>query len=259
MPFKFASISFNDIIKRLLKSPCDVLCFQSLADQFYPTHDAKLKTNDYKRANKQQKADLLQEIGEKCASLPKYKDYRREDVILTSIHKLVPAKWFKSIFGHVDKEEQLYADVKRFLKKKFSDHKVIDTYDMRSRVGIRWADFTVIKKRALGGFQLMSFDVKTKLGAFDYFLNQAHDFSRFSDYTSLFCTAGLILELSKKERKSPSKAEGIFMSNLEKRRISLYVVDAESGNIERLVESDVSDDLDKELKNRALRELGLAK
>jgi hypothetical protein len=257
MPPKFASISFDDIIKRLLKSPYNAPCFQNLADQYYPSHDAKLKTNDYRKANKQQKTNLLQEIGEKCASLPKYKDYRREDVILMAIYDVVPTKWFKTIFGHVEKEEQLYPNVKRFLKRNFSDYKVIETYDMRSRVGIRWPDFTLVKKRTLRGYQLISFDVKTRLGAFDYFLNQAHDFSRFSDYTSLICTAGLVLELSKKERKSPSEAEELFRKNLEKRRIGLYVADAESGNIERLVDSDVSDDLDKELKNRALRELGL--
>jgi hypothetical protein len=259
MPYKFASISFDDILKRLFKSSYDVQCFQKLADQYYPSHDARLKANDYRKANKEEHVKLLQDISEKCASLPKYADYRREDVILTTIYDVVPDKWFRTIFGHLDKEEPLYADVKRYLKRKFSDYRVIDTSCKRSRVGIRYADFTLIKKRTLQGYELKSFDVKTRLGAFDHFLNQAHDFSKFSDYTSLICTAGLVLELSKKERKSPSEAEELFRNGLEKRKISLYIIDAESGSIERLVDSDSSDDLDDKLQKRALHELGLIK
>ena len=259
MPYKFASISFDDIMKRLFKSSYDAQCFQNLADQYYPSHDARLKANDYRKANKEEKIKLLRNISEKCASLPKYADCRREDVILTTIYDVVPDKWFRTIFGHLDKEEQLYPDVKKYLKRKFSDYRVIDTSKTRSRVGIRYADFTLIKKHTLRGYELNSFDVKTRLGAFDYFLNQAHDFSKFSDYTSLMCTAGLVLELSKKERKSPSEAEELFRNGLEKRNVSLYITDAESGNIERLVDSDSSDDLDDKLQKRALHELGLIK
>ena len=121
MPLKFVSISFDDILKRLLKSRYDTLCFRNLADQYYPSHDVKLKTDEYGKVNKQQKTNLLQEIGEKCASLPKYKGYQCEDVILMAIYGVVPDKWFKTIFGHVEKEEQLYPNVKRFLKRNFSD------------------------------------------------------------------------------------------------------------------------------------------
>jgi len=259
MPYRFASISFEDIMRRLFKSSYDVQCFQKLTAEYYPSHDAKLKINDYRKVNKEEKIKLLREISEECADLPKYSDFRWEDVMLTTICDEVPDKWFRIIFGHVDKEEELYPDVRKYLKRKFDDYRVIDTSKTRSRVGIRYADFTLIKKHTFRGYELDSFDVKTRLGAFDYFLNQAHDFSRFSDYTSLICTAGMILDLSKKERKNPSEAEELFKKGLEKRKISLYIIDSESGNVERLVESDSSDDLDNKLHERALHELGLIK
>lgn len=169
----------------------------------------------------------------------------------------MPRKWFRIIFGHIDEERELYPPIRKFLKRELADYKIFDTYDQRSRAGIRWADFTLVKKRLIG-YELVSVDAKVALSAFGYFLDQADDFLRFSDHTSLVCTPGLVLEAGKKWAR-PVKAEETFIDKLEKLGVGLYIIDAESGNIKLLLKPEKSECIDKDKKSRALQELGFIK
>jgi len=251
---KFATLPFEEIIKRLLKSRHDLTCFKALADLYFRKQDATLRIREYEKSNKESKVKQLVALSERCTNLPKYEDYSYQDVMLSTIAAVAPSKWFKNIFGHTDKENELYPSSKRFLKREFENYTIHETYHRRSRVGIRWSDFTLVRK-GLTGYELLSLDVKVRLGAFDYFFNQAHDFSYFSDRTFLICTAGLILEASTKVGKRPTETEELFVNKLRKLGIGVYIVDTTSGVFEQLADADKSDSLDKILKNRALHEL----
>jgi len=258
MPLKFATIPFEEIMKRLFKSGYDSDCYRKLAEHYFPPQDRKLSVSKYEKSTKREKEDELIKLSKKCTELHMFKDFDWQEVIFETVCSIqMPRKWFRTIFGHVDEEKELYLPVRKFLKREFSDYEVLDTYNQRSKVGIRWADFTLVKKRLIG-YELVSVDVKVASSAFGYFLDQADDFLRFSDYTYLVCTPGLVLEAGKKWA-SPVKAEEIFIGKLEKLGIGLYIIDAESSNIKRLLEPEKSERIDKDKKDRALRELGFIK
>lgn len=225
--------------------------------------DEGLKISRYKKLKrKEEKSELLIELGKDCADLPKYKGHDYREVILDAIydtHEIPPTRRAE-IFGH-DKDEERVADlVEKALKRIERKYEVVDTsaYARKSsRLGgrVRWADITLLKK-TWGGWELCSFEVKVNPSGYDYFLNQAQAISLFSDYTYLVCTASLVLELAKKRNMRPLQAEQNLRDTLERQGYGIYVIDVTSRQLESLLPAGKSKCVDKEHKNRALKELG---
>jgi hypothetical protein len=237
MPLEFSIPPFEEIMKRLLKSGYDSYCFRTLAEQYYSPQEEKLVVANYEKSAKKEKEKELMKLSKKCSELPKFKGLEWQEVIFETICSIqMPRKWFKFIFGHVDDERELYSFIRKFLKREFPDYDVVDTYDRRSKAGIRWADFTLVKKRFIG-YELVSLDAKVAASAFSYFLNQADDFLRFSDYTYLLCTPGLLVEEGRKWARA-SKVEEIFTDKLAKLGIGLYVVDVQTSDVKKLLEAE---------------------
>ena len=263
MTSKFLSIPFDQIMKRLFKSGWDTQCCHELAESYFgkSSHDVRLCLDKYKKSGKGQKVDEIKKISRKCTELPIYSNYDWQEVVFDIIARLdMPRKWFNYVFGHVNDEKELYdlTAFKKFLKEEFKEysHK-IPTYDKRSNIGIRYADFTFVKKFLLGRYEIFSVDVKVNHTAFDYYLNQAHDFLTFSDYTTLICTPGLILKVGTKWGDKPIEAEKKFKDRLDKVGIGLYIFDVVSGAYTNVLDAEESEHLDKNKKNKALQELGI--
>ncbi|MGB9659246.1 MAG: hypothetical protein ACPLY9_01790 [Nitrososphaerales archaeon] len=263
MTSKFLSIPFDQIMKRLFKSGWDTQCCHELAESYFgkSSHDVRLCLDKYKKSGKGQKVDEIKKISRKCTELPIYSNYDWQEVVFDIIARLdMPRKWFNYVFGHVNDEKELYdlTAFKKFLKEEFKEysHK-IPTYDKRSKIGIRYADFTFVKKFLLGRYEIFSVDVKVNHTAFDYYLNQAHDFLTFSDYTTLICTPGLILKVGTKWGDKPIEAEKKFKDRLDKVGIGLYIFDVVSGAYTNVLDAEESEHLDKNKKNKALQELGI--
>ena len=182
---EFLTLPFEEIVKRLLDSSYDLECYRVLAD-YYPPQEKKLSIAKYEKSTKKERERELKELGKKCATQHKFKGHNWQEVVFDTVCRIqIPPKWFRYIFGHVYNEDELYPPVRRLLKRVYNEYKLVDTHDKRSKVGIRWADFTLVKEKFLGRYELVSVDAKVDRHSFEYFLNQADDFLRFSDYTLL--------------------------------------------------------------------------
>jgi len=250
----FVGLSLDEILRRLLRSGYDLACYRELANHYFHREDASLKCKAYESLGKAERQKGLRALAGDVSHSTKFRGYSWEEVILEGVSEVVPAKWFNIIFGHVNNEEELYPLVRRFLRHKYSHADVIDTFDHRSKVGVRYADFTVVGGGLLGK-SLLSVDVKVDVQAFDYFLNQASDFLAFSDKAYLLCTPGLILKAGRKWGKLAG-VERTFTNKLRTNGVGVYVMDAETHNVKLLSEAHGSSILEKEKRTKALDELG---
>lgn len=256
---KFTILSLeDDILPRLFASGCDNEYFKKMAELHNP-RDSDLRVMNYRRARRPQRERMIRELSENCVSLPLFEGLNRDQVQLDVLLNLsIPPTHFRKILGHVKIESELYDAVRRFLKHEFEGSRVVETYDKRSRVGIRYADFTVVKKKVFNRFDLFSFDVKVTPAAFESFLNQAHDFLAFSNSANLVATPGLILEAGRRWG-NPIDSQKSVENKLERNGIGLYVVDATSGHIKKVLDPGDNGALHNDRKNKALSELGFRK
>lgn len=251
----FAGLSLDEILGRLSKSGYDSACYRLLAKYHYPPQEVLLKSKEYERMGKSERVKRLRELAWSLRHSNRFRGDSLEEVILEGISEVdLPKKWFNTVFGHVNNEEKLYPLVRGFLKRKYYDRKVIETSDRRSRIGIRYADFTVVKKGFFAS-SIISVDVKVDVQAFDYSLNQASDFLGFSDEVYLLCTPGLIFLLGQKWGELTG-VERTFTRKLEASRINLYVMDAVTHKVARPVHGYGSITLNNEKQRKALSELG---
>ena len=255
MGFEFASLQFEDIASRITKLGVDADAYKALCEEYFPLAEAHLKFKEYLKFKQDGKLKQLKSLAEHCAGkLPKFKKFEWEEVVLDTLASIkLPRKKFDYIFGHEDEEKDLYPAILRFLKHRYKPEEVFDTSSVRSKF-VRFADFT-IAKRGLIGTKILSLDAKTKLAAFDHFLNQADDFQKFSDEVYLIATPGLILEAGKKYGRI-SDAESTVIDKLERAGMGAYVFDRTSGEFSLLLEPG-SNDVDKQAKKKALEELSL--
>jgi hypothetical protein len=260
MPFRFMTLQFEDILKRLFKSGHDLKCYQKLAERY--GKDEGLNISNYKKARRKEgKIELLIRLSKNCTNLPKYEGYDYPEVILNAIYgtREIPATRRKEIFGYDNDEKEVASLIRKALKRNERDYEVIDTSDLARRSGrlgakVRWADITLVKK-TWRGWELCSFEVKVNPSGYDYFLNQAQAISLFSDYTFLACTPDLVLELAERRNMKPLQAEQYVKDSLERQGTGIYVIDITSGKLEPLLSASGCKCLDKEQKNRALKEL----
>lgn len=256
LPYGFTALPFDEMIRRLLKSGYDSSCYSKMCEEIFPIAEAKLHAKEYARALRNDKPELIERLAKQCAGeLPKFRShhYDWEDVVFETLTSLkVPSKWYSHIFGHKGEERQLYPTIVKQLRREFEN--VHNTSSLRSRL-VRFADFTVVKKKTFGGYKVISFDAKTTSAAFDHFLNQARDFQRFSDQVYLVATPGLVLEAGKKYGR-PALAQESVVRKLEDVGAGLYILDTTSNEWGLLKEAKDMN-TEKEAKNDALRELSL--
>lgn len=255
----FTILSLKDtILPRLFASGYDQEYFEKMA-KIYNERDAILRIRRYEKAGRRERERMITDLAEECIGLPPFKGLNRDQVELDVLFGLsIPHAHFRDIFGHVDTERELYDHVRRFLKHEFEGSTVVQTYDKRSRVGIRYADFTVVKEKVFHRFDLFSCDVKVTPAAFGTFLNQANDFLAFSNNAYLVATPGLVLEAGRKWGKLIDSQKS-FENKLEKNGIGLYVMDAKSGKVEKVLDAGDNEFLDNDRKDKALIELGFKK
>ena len=162
------------------------------------------------------------------------------------------------IFGGFEEEKEIYPTVKRFLKNEFKDFILKDTTAKKSKI-TRLADFTALKKNFLN-WLIISFEVKVKPEAFDYFLNQADDIKMHSDYLYLVTTPHFIIEAGFKKTKEIKNAEKSILNLLKKNGIGLYIIDGykSKNNIKRIFEAEHNHNVKNDIKKKLLDELGLS-
>ena len=258
---EFATIPFEDIIKRLFNSNHDSRCFKKLANDHLPQQEIRPAIKIYEELRgRQTREEHLKALAKACLRDSKYRDFQSfEEVILSSICTSgIPRRSFNGIFGHMEKETESYPTIEKLLKRDsdFQDCKVKDTSPLGRIDGVRYADFTIVKDKFLGGHEIYSVDAKFALGAFQTFLDQAHDFSLHSKYTWLVSTAGLVLDLADKWKMRPLHALGHFTAACERHKVGIKIFDATARELRDLTSSGGNDKVSDQIKNRALQKLG---
>jgi len=256
----FVGLPLEDVLGRLSKSGYDLHCYQLLAKYYYPSQEIPLKMKEFDKM-KSEKPRRLRELAGALSRSSKFRGYTWEEVILESISDVdkevgIPKKWFNTILGHANNEKDLYPSVGRFLRQKHPHGKVIATYDRRSRIGIRYADFTVVERGFFGSSDISSVDVKVDAQAFDHFFNQASDFQTFSNRVYLLCTPGFVFRVCQKSRKFTG-GEQAFRKELEAKGIGLHVMDVTSRRVRTLIRAYQRSTLSNERQRKALSELEL--
>ena len=253
---KFASVDFNDFLSRIMKSGHDEEVYKILCNEYHQPADARLALKEYKSSSTSKRKDLMLGLAKNCTDgVRKYHGYSGEQVILEALLSAdLPNKWVHHILGGVENEEETYSLVQKFLSKEYATAEVKNTSRSKSNIA-RLADFTVVK-RGTFSTQIISVDVKSNESAFDYFLNQADDFSRFSDEIYLVATPELVLKEGKKKSGGANSAEKAFTSTLKKHGVGLYVLDFSSQVIHKVMAAN-ENKADKHLKDKVLSELGL--
>ncbi len=254
----FETLSFEEFIERVKEVNSDFDCFKQLANDYYHKNEALLKVKQYREFTSAEKEKQLIALAKKCAEeLPKYNGYDWKQIILDTCHSLLSNNKKIIVFGGTEEETDLYPSVKKFLKNKYSDYEVIDTTNKRTKFG-RLADFTIVKKNIFG-WRVLSFEVKAKPEAFDYFLNQADDIKKHSDKLYLFATPYFIIEAGYKKTKNVASAEKTVLNLLKKEGIGLYVIDNylkfKRKEAVKLVIEAPDIETKKEIKNKILTEL----
>ncbi len=245
---------FDTILSRIVESNQGEKIFKALCEIYYEKPDADLEVKEYKKSSGEKKRQLMHQVAQKCVDgVKKYSDFSWEEVIMQVTHDAgIPEKWMHIIFGGVSDEEEAYSTFEKYLRKEYNGWKIIDTSHTKGRVA-RYADFTAIKKGTFST-QIISFDVKANPSAFDYFLNQADDFSKFSDQVYCVATPELVLEVGIKKRGSAARAEKEFRKALEKVKVGLMVIDMTDKRIYKVSEAP-DQSTKKDSKEKALKEL----
>jgi hypothetical protein len=259
---EFATISFQDIMKRLFDSNNDSKCFKKLANEYLPEQEIRLAIRRHEELRgRQKKEEDLEALARACLRDSKYRNFQcSEDVILNSILTSgVSRSSFNVIFGHMEKEKESYPTIARLLKRDadFKGREVKNTSALGRTDGVRYADFTVVKEKSLGrGFEIYSADVKVRPDAFKTFLDQAHECSLHSNYTWLVCTAGLVLDLARQWSLPPFHALEHFVDACKKQRVGIKIFDATVRELKDFAPSGESDRVSEQIKRRALQKLG---
>jgi hypothetical protein len=254
--YEFTALPFSELLSRLLRSGYDFSCYRKMCEDLYSIEEAKLQLKEYDYTKKDAKAKSIERLAKKCAEeLPKFRGdfghYNWEDAVIETVaNEKIPSKWYSYIFGQVSDEKELYPSIMKFLKKNNQNELVYDTANVRSSL-VRFADFTVAKK-GLFGMKIISFDAKTKASSFEYFLNQARDFQRFSDLVYLVATPALILEAGRRYGKGAAFAQRNVLKKLKESDIGMYVIDATTSEMRLLLDAEETG-TDKEAKTNALR------
>jgi hypothetical protein len=108
---EFATIPFEDIMKRLFHSNHDSRCFKKLASDHLPEQEIRPAFRKYgELRGRQTKGKHLEALAKACLRDSKYRDFECfEEVILnSSIISDVPRRSFDEILGHMEKEKQSY-------------------------------------------------------------------------------------------------------------------------------------------------------
>jgi hypothetical protein len=256
----FATIPFEDIIKRLFDSNCDSKVFRRLAGDHLPEQEIRPTIRRYDELRgKQKKEEHLEALARACLRDSKYRDFQCfEEVILKSICSEASRRAFNETFGHIENEREAYPTVEKLLKRDsdFEGCKVKDTSALGRIDGVRYADFTIIKQKLFSRYEIYSVDAKVAPSAFQTFLDQAHDFSLHSKYTWLISTAGLVLDLARNWKLRPLHALEHFTDACNKHNVGIKVYDTTAKKLRDLTASGESDRVDDQIKNRALQKLG---
>jgi hypothetical protein len=255
----FDTILFDDFIKRIKENKLDLLCFKELAINYYKEKDSQMKIKKYQELSNNDKEKSLQSLAKKCAEqLPKYKNYDWKSVLLDVCYRKSPNNKKMYIFGGFKEEKEIYPTIERFLKNKFKDFTLKNTTAKKSKI-TRLADFTALKKGLLG-LLIISFEVKVKPEAFDYFLNQADDIKKHSDYLYLVATPHFIIEAGFKKTKEINNAEKSILNLLRENGIGLYIIDGykSKNNIKRILEAQDNLNVKSDIKKKLFDELGLS-
>jgi|GEM_PF-2051255 len=255
----FDTILFDDFIKRIKENKLDLLCFKELAINYYKEKDSQLEVKKYQELSNNEKEKSLLSLAKKCAEeLPKYKNYDWKSVLLDVCYRKSPNNKVMYIFGGFEEEKEIYPTIERFLKNEFKDFTLKNTTAKKSKI-TRLADFTALKKGLLGRL-IISFEVKVKPEAFDYFLNQADDIKKHSDYLYLVATPHFIIEAGFKKTKEINNAEKSILNLLKKNGIGLYIIDGykSKNNIKRIFEAEDNFNVKSDIKKKLFDELGLS-
>jgi len=255
----FDTILFEDFIKRIKENKLDLLCFKELAISYYKEKDSQLEIKKYQELSNNDKEKSLLSLAKKCANeLPKYRNYDWKSVLLDVFYRMAPNNKVMYILGGFEEEKEIYPTIERFLKNELKDFTLKNTTTKKSKI-IRLADFTALKKGLLD-LQIISFEIKVKPEAFDYFLNQADDIKQHSDYLYLVATPHFIIEAGFKKTKEIYNAERSILNLLKKNGIGLYIIDGYKSkrNIKRIFKAVVNPNVEKDKKKKLFDELGLS-
>jgi len=252
---EYAFIQVDDIVERLLVSDYDSIVYKSLLERFHSKDDAKIHLKEYNSSRRSSKTELLYQAAKhlKGKGLEKYRNYEAYDILCDEIAETVTVpKWFNRIFGHTDSEDNLYPHVRRYLKRQYE--RVFETFDMK---GEKWPDFFAIKKKMLGGVDLVAIEAKAKYNEYKRFLNQARSFLRYSDKVFLAATPGFVVEVGQGVKGKPAYGANILEEELKKDNIGLLVIDMTAEKVKECFGAGGSDFLSREEKERTLRKLGV--
>ena len=228
---KYFGLDIDEIIKRLIDSSGDTVCYLNLLNVIQQGDKPKMELKKYNQLKKEDKIKALKNVCKRCSYQDKFRGWAPYAILIQSIWKDagLPDSKVEKIFGHVDDEKDIYNDIIKFLRKQnsFKNLTVIDTHKKRGKQGIRFADITLFKKKSLLGKlnrYVLSVEVKAKNGAFDHLLSQLADASLFSRDVYAVVTPGLLVEESVR-RESMNKAGKSVLNKLKMHGSGIIIYD----------------------------------
>jgi hypothetical protein len=214
----------------------------------------KAQTKEYERARSQdEKFEMLKAASEELESrdFPKYEDHYWQEILAQNIYIDLNRKWRDYVFGHTEREHDLYDIMRRELGRE--DYKVYRTFN---RMRERWPDLYAAKPGRVYGVNTVSVDGKVSFNEFKRYLEQCTAFSRYSNRVFVATTPGFVAEVGMRRAESIARGEKQFREMLEDVGSGAYVIDMTSKHtIEKLDAAD-SESLDKQDRDQRLRILG---
>jgi len=253
---KVCFLEFDEIVNRLFRSGWDQEVHKAMITQTQlKAFELKAQIKEYERArNREEKAHMLRTASEELESrrFPKYEKHYWYEILAQNIYRILNQKWRNYVFGHVDREAELYAVVRGGLDRE--DYKVYPTFD---RMREKWPDLYAARRGRFGhGVNTVSVDAKVSYNEFKRYLEQCTGFARYSNKVFVAATPGLIADVGMRRAESMAHGEKQFRQMLEDVGSGAYVVDMTIQGIIAKIDAADSEDLDKQEQDQRLRILG---
>jgi hypothetical protein len=240
---------------RLFRSGWDQIVHKSIVKQTQlKAFELKAQTIEYERATNQgQRGDMLRAASEELEArgFPRYEKHHWYEILAQNIYDNLNQKWRNYVFGHTEKEENLYGVVRGALRKE--NYKVYLTFN---RTRERWPDLYAAKPGTLHGVNAVSVDGKVSFNEFKRYLEQCTAFARYSNKVFVAATPGLVAQVGMHRTESIAHGEKEFRQMLEDVGSGAYIVDMTFRDTMSKIDAPDSEALDRQERDQRLRILG---
>lgn len=215
---------FEDISRRIFKSKYDKAVFKKLVDEWLHDKQFSEKIKEYEKKKSEEKTKVLLNYAKKLSlsMLEAFHGKKPEEIVIEAIielidEKVIPIKWRDYIFGHSDKEDELYPLVEKGILEKHSKVKYSVRAYSRKDLPFGNPDFVFLEKGMIGE-RIIAVDAKANKEALKNFFNQALNYANCYDVIYLATTGWCALSYE----KSLSKIDFLKLNSLRNNLHSVH-------------------------------------